>query len=484
MLEKILSEKEINFNKLEKEIFKIGCEYAQRLMVNIFKMIDDELANNRDKRIFRHKGKRKTTLKTLMGEVEFERNIYETRSLEGEKAFVYLLDRVMDFKTFGKISTNLAHKISENACICSFRNSAKNITELTGQSISHGGVWNVVQSLGAKIKETENEYSELAANGEIYGQKETKVLFEEADGVWINIQGKDRPKKGRKLEMKVAVAYDGWEKHGKNRYELRNKIAVAGYDRSKEFQKRKEGIISSMFNTDEIAMRILNGDGGSWIKAGLIDDTVHYQLDPFHLNREIIRTVKDKEQKDAIMKMLSEKRIEDVLIYIKAIEVITEDNERKAKLEKLYQYLSNNKEGLIPYKERGIKLPSPPEGVEYRQLGTMEHHICDIIAQRMKHRKTSWSISGSEKLGKILTQKVCKTLYEKITQLSKIILPEEYTREIKEVISAAKMPLQTGKGYKYPITGKIPFEETYVTNGRDVIQSMLKDRKAIDLVYR
>jgi hypothetical protein len=32
------------------------------------------------------------------------------------------------------------------------------------------------------------------------------VLFEEADGVWSNIHGKDRPKKGRKLEMEVAVS--------------------------------------------------------------------------------------------------------------------------------------------------------------------------------------------------------------------------------------------------------------------------------------
>jgi len=484
MLEKILSGKEINFNQLEKEIFKIGCEYAQKITVQLLSIIDDKIAKSRDRSEYRHKGKRKTTLKTLMGEVEFERVIYETQNEEGEKAYVFLLDEVMKLETFGKVSTNLAFKIAENACISSFRNSAKNVTDMTGQSISHGGVWNIVQSLGEKIKEVENEYAKIAADGQIIGQKETKILFEEADGVWINIQGKDRPKKGRKLEMKVAVAYDGWEKRAKNRYELRNKIAIAGFEGSKEFQKRKEGVISSVFNTDEITIRILNGDGAGWIKTGLLDDTVHYQLDPFHLNREILRKIKNKEQKDAIIRILSEKRVEDGLIYLKAIAEMAEDEKNKEKLTELHQYLSNNKEGLIPYKERNLKLPPAPEGVEYRQLGTMEHHICDIIAQRMKHRKASWSIKGSENLGKILTQKVCKTLYEKITNLSTIILPERYTQEICQIISAAKTPTKDGKGYRYPIIGKTPFEGVFITNGRKAIQSMIKDKNATALIYR
>ena len=40
MLEIILSVKEINFNQLEKEIFKIGCEYAQACAA---KAVDEEV---------------------------------------------------------------------------------------------------------------------------------------------------------------------------------------------------------------------------------------------------------------------------------------------------------------------------------------------------------------------------------------------------------------------------------------------------------
>lgn len=473
MLEQILSEKEINFNDLEKEIFQIGCKYAQDTMVEILESIDEKLAQKRDKKIYRHKGKRRTTIKTLMGEVEFERIIYETTNDVGEKTYIYLLDESIGLETFGRISTNLAFKIAEHASISSFRNSAQNITDTTGQSISHGGVWNTVQSLGGKLKELEDNATNLVAKGQITGTKETKILFEEADGVWINMQGKDRPKKGRRLELKVAVAYDGWEIESKDRYRLRNKIAVAGFDDSRAFQKRKEGAISKEFNTDEIEIRILNGDGGSWIKGGLIDESVHYQLDPFHLNRDIVRKVKDKEDRKKIVSLLNHKRIDDMLGYVKELSEKKEDVKEKERLSEFYGYLLNNKEGLIPYQQRGLNIPTPPLGVVYRNLGTMEHHICDIIAQRMKNRKASWSKSGAEKLSKILTLRTSKNLFEKISGISTIILPKAYTQEVQEVLSSAKAPKKDGGGYRYPKMGRMPFTGTSVTSGRKAIQNMI-----------
>ena len=47
-------------------------------------------------------------------------------------------------------------------------------------------------------------------------------------------------------------------------------------------------------------------------------------------------------------------------------------------------------------------MPTAPEGLGYRQLGTMEHNICDVLAHRMKGRKMSWSIDGADNLSKIL----------------------------------------------------------------------------------
>ncbi len=229
MLNMILTEKGISFNRLEKEIFKAACEMGCKLLANILEQIDKRISEEREKTKYRHKGRRKTTLKTLMGEVRFSRNVYEQIDEEGRKTYVYLLDQQLGFDTIGLMSTNLAEKIVENATISSYRNTSKNISELTGQNISHGGVWNVVQALGNKLKEEENKQIEAAKSGQMYGEKEVRVLFEEADGVYINIQGKDRTETGKKQEMKVAVTYEGWKESSKNRYELINKRACAGF---------------------------------------------------------------------------------------------------------------------------------------------------------------------------------------------------------------------------------------------------------------
>ena len=158
--------------------------------------------------------------------------------------------------------------------------------------------------------------------------------------------------------------------------------------------------------------------------------------------------------------------------------------DEQKKLLKLYQYFRSNQEGLIPYQERGLKLPSPPVGVEYRNLGTMEHHVCDGAAKRMKHQKASWSKQGASNLGRILCKKVCGKLHQTVTSLSKVELPERYTQEIEEILSAAKAPKTDGQGYLYPVRGGKPFNSTFVTNGRKAIINLLNDRVSSELIYR
>ena len=475
---------ELSFNRLEKEIYAAGCRMACEALKNVLEEIDKKLAKERDKSKYRHKGTRETTVKTLMGEVTFSRVVYESTDDEGNKAYIYLLDQLLGFDTIGLISTNLAERIVANASIVSYRNAADNVTELSGQSISHGGVWNVVQALGQKVREEEAELSKAAEKNQLCGEKEIPVLFEEADGVYINIQGKDRPRSGKKLEMKVAVAYEGWKKTGKDRFELVNKVACAGFEDISEFYKIKEAMIAKKYNVDEIQMRILNGDGATWIKHG-IDDTTHYQLDPFHKHKAILRNVRDAEQRNTILKLLDDNKIDEALVHIAGIANDIEDEKEQMKLKSLYKYFKENREGLIPYQERGLDIPEPPMGLEYRNLGTMEHHICDIIAQRMKHRKASWSIGGANNLGKLLAAKASKQLNEVIERYSKIVLPEDKTYEIIRILSSSKAPKKDGKGKDGNIhKGQRPFTNCPVTNGRKAIRSMFDTRNFTDLVYR
>lgn len=43
-----------------------------------------------------------------MGEVPYDRTLYETKLENGEKAYVYLLDKEQRLMTFGKVTANLA----------------------------------------------------------------------------------------------------------------------------------------------------------------------------------------------------------------------------------------------------------------------------------------------------------------------------------------------------------------------------------------
>ncbi len=108
--------------------------------------------------------------------------------------------------------------------------------------------------------------------------------------------------------MKVAIAYDGAENIGQKRYRLTNKVASANFESINKFVRRKEGKIAEAYCVDEIETRILNGDGASWIKQSVTDETVIFQLDTFHRNKAIHENVSDPAMKKEIFRLLCSKK--------------------------------------------------------------------------------------------------------------------------------------------------------------------------------
>lgn len=473
----IVLKNEVTFNQLEKEIYEYGCEVAREAMKKVLTALDDHLAKERDKKKYRDKGKRETSIKTLMGEVEYSRRIYQCDSETGTsgKEYIYLLDRSLDLNKVGLFSGNLVQLITESASNKSFRKSAESISNTTGQKISHGGVWNVIQAVGEKIDTTEKKQAKAVSQECSKGQRENPILFEEADGVYLSIQGKDR-KKGKRQELKVAISYEGWKEVSKNRYEVAHKLVCAGFEPAAEFRKRKEGMLGSEYNLDEIQIRILNGDGGSWIKSQSEGEGVHYQLDPFHKSRAIIRNIQDKQVRATMLTFLKQNKYEEMLMYLNALEKDNTDEKIKERLRSLHNYFSENRPGLMPYLARGLDLPALEDGLVYRSMGTMEHNICDVISQRMKHRKGSWSIAGGGNMAKVLAWKASRRLKGVINQFITGQMCGKLAEAIRVPLSAAQVPRTIGKGYSYPTRGSWPFEGVFKTNGRYAIQKLVSDR--------
>lgn len=225
---------------------------------------------------------------------------------DGTTAYVYLLDEAMQMEKIGLISTNLAEKITLTVTEAPYRVSADVISDTCGQTISHGGVWNLIQQLGERISE-EKEYAVRQMNADqAEGKKAIGILFEEMDGVWLRMQDSCH-RKAPKQEMKVFTMYEGWEADSPERSRLVNKKMLAGMEKSSLFHQKREALIEKNYDEDEIGQRILNGDGGSWIKETYDPDAV-FQLDRFHIYKEIRKKIRDGKAQEEIKALLEQKK--------------------------------------------------------------------------------------------------------------------------------------------------------------------------------
>ena len=144
MMNTIVAENLISCKELEQKIFDYVCELAREMTHIMLESYDNELASTRDHTKYRDKGKRSTTIKTVYGEVEYKRRVYQTILEDGKKAYVYLLDKSMQMDKIGLISTNLAEKIAMTVTESPYRITSDIINSTCGQSISAGGVWNLM----------------------------------------------------------------------------------------------------------------------------------------------------------------------------------------------------------------------------------------------------------------------------------------------------------------------------------------------------
>lgn len=453
MMNLIVEENLVSFKEMEQKIFAYVCELGREITQIMLEAYDKELAEGRDKKVYRSKGSRQTTIKTVYGEVEYSRRVYRTQTEDGQRAHVFLLDQAMQMDKIGLISTNLAEKIAMTVTEAPYRATADTISQTCGQSISAQGVWNMMQRLGERIGEEESHAVKQMNADQSEGRKGLPVLFEEMDGVWLHMQD-EHHKKIKKQEMKVFTMYEGWdaEKEKEKRSTLVGKSMLAGMEGSDIFHEKREACIRKRYDADEIGQRILNGDGGSWIKEPYDPDVI-FQLDRYHIYQETLRKIKDRKAQQDIRGLLEEEKITEMLeyirIYAESVESPDENDKRSRKARELLKYLENNKEGLLPYDRRGIKIPEPEEGVIYKHMGVQESQNCTVITMRMKHRRMMWSRKGADNLAKALYRKENRELIPTIDRYTDGLVFPMQMNEAVEILSVAKAPKKDGKGNTY-----------------------------------
>ncbi len=476
----IVIESAADFKELEKKIFMHFCSEACKFMKHILESIDEKIMLSRDKKRYRLKNtKRTSSIMTLMGEVEYERRYYRCIDDDGVVYYGYLLDELIGKKGKERLSENVKEKVVETALRVSFRKSAELIESNSPNSISHQTIWNEVQKAGEKAKIIENQLVEEYLKGELQGEKEVPVLFEEKDGVHLSIQ-----KEKNKKEIKVSKVFEGWERKtpGSKEYTTVNKFYTAGFEDGRIFDILTNSKIAKIYNVDKIENKIVNADGATWTKQEQeYDTTIIQQLDLFHIHQAILRKIKDKGKAKKLRKYVNANNYEDLFLELEGLYDIEEDEKEREKILELITYLSGNVDHLERYTERNLDLP---EGIEYRNMGTIEGSQHNVICDRMKNRGMSWSISGAGNMARLLSLKHSdglEDIYENVlpvdthlVDMDTIGIIEKYQKEpVKERRRILKDKKKGRESYGCHFS-PLPFTGVSVTNGRKAIRNMLK----------
>ena len=452
MFEEIIASKEVKFNDLEKKVYKFVCFFGCLIIKLILEAYDRKLMENRDKKKYRHKGLRETSVNTIMGEIKYKRAMYEVKE-EGITKTVYLLDETLKISEEGKASSNLVEKVIETVPVTdSYRKAEEVIDTTTNTSLSHEKIRNIIVKIGDKITNKEKEERKLFDKNQLVaGLKEVTALFEEADGIWINLQGKDRnkrleenkkkaekenkeinPKMKIKTELKLHVMYEGWKKED-SRHSLVNKQYIAGIMKPKEIARLRDARVFSQYDESKIKLRVTNGDGAKWTK-GITAKGGIYQKDQFHIIQEIVRDV-PIEYRNIFIELINKKEFEKIQPAIDGLKYeLNGEYQVVKKLNKLESYLSND---LERYQDI-VEIPEAPEGIEYRNMGTQESQIFSKLKKRFCSGRKAFGIHGANTLSKICVLSEKFNIDELETPIPIDTSVEDWIKEIEENVKANK----------------------------------------------
>jgi hypothetical protein len=481
----------IKFSELERTIFNFAHELARNLLTDTLEALSQKLHMELDSTRYENKGTRETSIHTLFGTVSYKRHVYYdhgTQSEDGRSKCVYPLDEKLGMTVFQTYTEAVVETVLKRCTETSFRKAAASVSEMTGLSVSHATAWSMFQEFGRSLTLRDQALVDQDQKNELDGPKVVPVLFEETDGVYVPIQrkGRKKPAKERK-EIRLAVTYEGWKKPKEcDRHLLVNKHFVSGLADVSDFNKLRSASIAQRYDMANVKLHALNGDGAAWIRQGHEGRKSIYQMDPFHWQREVLRATASKKESRILSGLLNAGKFEQAMDRIQELKYECGGEAKRVKaLEELQVYLSTLRGGLQPWKQRdGQVIPEPPDGLTYRNMGTMEHHICDVLGLRMKGRKMSWSPNGASHMAKALACSMNGELSSLVDCMMAGKVPQEMetvvTRTVDEarnrVVKRVRRVFET-----HP--GGWPFENSAMTLSRKAIRGIFHMKNFTELAY-
>jgi len=200
----------------ETQIFRRVCEQGQREAMAYLDELEDALFQQRPQG-WAVVGFRERMLVTRFGEVRIRRRLYRDES----GSYHFLLDEYLGLKAYQAATPEMQMMCTELGGEMSFRKATGILEKWLAGLLSHSTCWRLLQRTGQAAVTAETVAAEAVfARGEAepeVGERRVKRLYMEADGVYVRLQR--QPKKH--LEVRSAIAYEGWERLSSTREEYR-----------------------------------------------------------------------------------------------------------------------------------------------------------------------------------------------------------------------------------------------------------------------
>ena len=389
-IEQLATELKRDMGGWEEGIFDWACELAQSAAKVLLERIDEELMKEREEGL-EEEGLRGHWVTTRFGDVNIRRRLY--RHSDGN--YCFLLDEAMGLRKRSRVSPKVEELATFLASyVPSFEKCERLLRALLPDGISHTTIHRLVgRVVDPYVEQEEREIAAVFEDG-VIPESQGKVvshLMAEADGVSIALQREEE----RRTEVKVGIAYEGWEKMGKERYRLKEKTTYAGIMDGERFWEGFSLILAKKYDLSQVGQIIVGSDGAAWAREGADFLGGMFQLDRFHLLRALYRglapddslvgqvyracTCGDLDRADGLLSQAQHKS----------------KGEQVKRIAELRGYLLSNRTGLRDYR---LAL----EGEELRGLGAIEGNVDKLVATRMKKRGMSWTKRGANRMARLI----------------------------------------------------------------------------------
>jgi hypothetical protein len=376
------------FRYLDQILIEQLREKLKDLYRSILEAVDKVIADHRSPEL-RIEHLREVWYQTCLGEVRVKRRIYRDKT--GQRRC--LLDELMGLGKYQHKTLRVQELALDLVSQMPYRSSAEMLQQMTAIEVLPQTLWRLVQAVGGKWLQAEERQLEwFQQTGELPPSEEKQVacLLTEVDGVILPLQREQE----RRIEVKVGIAYEGWQKVGRQeRYRTVNKTIYCAVGQTANFLDGLSLKLHRRYDLAGIPHLVVGGDGAGWIRSGADYFRGRFQLDRYHLQKELRSAYgRDSHLQSQIWQACERGEVNRALSLITASKTQAKGDQRE-RIEKLYGYINDNAVGLGDYRwDMGEK------GKDLRRTGAMEGNIDKLVVRRMKNQGMSWSIQGLRSL--------------------------------------------------------------------------------------